>query len=380
MPPKKHAVLSASSSHRWLNCNPSARLELEFEDRTSVAAAEGTAAHAWCEFKLQQALGFPAGEPPISEYDSPEMDAHTDAYVEFVLEALEEAKQNCPDPQLLIEQKLDFSCYVPDGFGTGDCIIVADRNLHIIDMKYGQGVLVEAEENPQMMLYALGALRIYDFLYDIQTVSMTIFQPRRENVSTWTIPVVDLKEWANTTLKEKAELAYKGEGEFTPGPHCQFCKAAVRCRARAEANLRLAQYEFTRPPLLTDEEIEDILAQIPDLEKWCSEIAAYAQDAAVNHGKHWTGFKLVESRTTRRYINENAVIAAVTEAGYDPFEKKVLGLTAMQKALGKAKFEALLGHLIEKPQGKPTLVPVTDKRPAITTTGARHDFNEFMEE
>jgi len=380
MPPKRHAVLSASASHRWLSCNPSARLEQEFEDRTSSAAAEGTAAHAWCEFKLQKALGLPSEDPPKSEYDSPEMDAHTDAYVEFVLEALEEAKQTCADPQILIEQRLDLTSYIPEAFGTGDCIIVADSNIHIIDMKYGQGVLVDAKENSQMMLYALGALRLYDFLYDIQTVSMTIFQPRRENVSTWTIPVADLLEWANTTLKENAERAFKGEGEFVSGPHCQFCKAAVRCRARAEANLRLAQYEFSRPSLLTDEEIEDILGQIPDLEKWCSEIAAYAQDAAVNHGKHWNGFKLVESRTTRRYTNENAVIAAVTEAGYDPFEKKILGLTAMQKALGKTKCDTLLGHLIEKPKGKPTLVPVTDKRPAITTTGARHDFIEFMEE
>lgn len=379
MPPKRHAVLSASASHRWLSCNPSARLEQEFEDRTSSAAAEGTAAHAWCEYKLQKALGLPAGEPPTSEYDSPEMDAHTDAYVEFVLEALEEAKQTCADPQLLIEQRLDLTSYIPEAFGTGDCIIVADSNIHIIDMKYGMQI-VEAENNPQLRLYALGSLKLYDFLYDIQSVSMTIFQPRRENVSTWTISVAELMEWANTTLKENAERAFKGEGEFVAGPHCQFCKAAVRCRARAETNLRLAQYEFARPPLLTDEEIEDILAQIPDLEKWCSEIAAYAQDAAVNHGKHWNGFKLVESRTTRRYINENAVIAAVTEAGYDPFEKKVLGLTAMQKVLGKTKFDTLLGHLIEKPKGKPTLVPVTDKRPAITTTGARHDFNEFMEE
>ena len=380
MPPKRHAVLSASASHRWLSCNPSARLEQEFEDRTSSAAAEGTAAHAWCEYKLQKALGLPIEEPPKSEYDSPEMDAHTDAYVAFVLEVLEEANQTCADPQILIEQRLDLTSYIPEAFGTGDCIIVADSNIHIIDMKYGQGVLVEAEDNSQMMLYALGALRLYDFLYDIQTVSMTIFQPRRENVSTWTIPVAELLEWASTTLKENADRAFKGEGEFVAGPHCQFCKAAVRCRARAEANLRLAQYEFARPPLLTDEEIEDILGQIPDLEKWCNEIAAYAQDAAVNHGKHWNGFKLVESRTTRRYTNENAVIAAVTEAGYDPFEKKILGLTAMQKALGKTKFDTLLGHLIEKPKGKPTLVPVTDKRPAITTTGARHDFNEFMEE
>lgn len=184
MPPNRHAVLSASSSHRWLHCNPSARLEQEFEDRETEAAAEGTAAHALAEHKLRKALKM-RSRKPVSKYDSDEMDAYTDGYVEFVLEALEEARQDCPDPKVFIEQRLDFSCYVPDGFGTGDCLIVVDKLLHIIDLKYGQGVLVDATENPQMMLYALGALRIFDYLYDIESVSMTIYQPRRENVSTW---------------------------------------------------------------------------------------------------------------------------------------------------------------------------------------------------
>lgn len=172
MPPNRHAVLSASSSHRWLHCNPSARLELEFEDRETEAAAEGTAAHALAEHKLRKALKMRSTRP-VSKYDSDEMEMYTDGYLEFVLEAIEEARQDCPDPKVLIEQRLDFSCYVPDGFGTGDCLIVADKLLHIIDLKYGQGVLVNAEENPQMMLYALGALRIFDCLYDIETVSMT---------------------------------------------------------------------------------------------------------------------------------------------------------------------------------------------------------------
>ena len=195
MPPNNHAILSASSSHRWLNCNPSARLEQEFADRESEAAAEGTAAHALAEHKLRKALKM-RSKKPISRFDCDEMDAHTDAYVQFVLEALSEAKQNCSDPTVLIEQKLDFSCYVPDGFGTGDCIIVADKLLHIINFKYGQGVLVNAEESPQMMLYSLGALRLFDSLYDIKMVSMSIFQPRRENVSTWSISVKELSEWA----------------------------------------------------------------------------------------------------------------------------------------------------------------------------------------
>lgn len=377
MPPSKHAVLSASSSHRWLHCNPSARLEQEFEDRETEAAAEGTAAHALAEHKLRKARKM-RSRKPVSKYDSDEMDAYTDGYVEFVLEALEEARPLCSDPKVLIEQRLDFSCYVPDGFGTGDCLIVADKLLHIIDLKYGQGVLVDATENPQMMLYALGALRIFDCLYDIESVSMTIYQPRRENVSTWTIPVTELNDWAERTLKPKAELAYKGEGEYCPGAWCQFCKAAVKCRARADAKLQLAKYEFAQPPLLSDAEIGDILAKLDDLTKWANELMAYAQDAAVNHEKEWPGYKLVESRTNRKYTDEDAVIEAAHAAGYtDIFKKSLISITEMEKLMGKKTFAEVLGGLVVKPVGRPTLVPASDRRPAITTTGAKQDFSDY---
>ena len=379
MPPEKHAKLSASSAHRWMNCNPSANLEREFADRTSEAAAEGSAAHALCEHKLRKALKMRSTRP-VSKYDTDEMEMYTDSYVEFVLEQIDVAKQHCADPFVLIEQRLDFSCYVPDGFGTGDCLIVADKLLHIIDFKYGLGVLVNAEENPQMMLYALGALQLFDALYDIDTISMSIFQPRRENVSTWTITVAELEEWAEKTLRPKAELAFKGEGEFNPGPWCTFCKAAVKCRARAEEKLALARYEFAKPPLLTDEEIEDILSRLDDLTKWANEIAAYAQDAAINHGKQWTGFKLVEGRSIRKYSDESAVVAAATAAGYrDIFKKSLIPITEMEKLMGKKTFTEVLGGLVIKPQGKPTLVPASDKRPAIHT-GANHDFSEITEE
>ena len=379
MPPEKHAKRSASSAHRWMNCKPSANLEREFADKSSEDAAEGSAAHALCEHKLRKALKQRSTRP-TSKYDSDEMEMYTDSYLEFVLEQIEIAKQHCADPFVLIEQRLDFSCYVPDGFGTGDCLIVADKLLHIIDFKYGLGVLVDAEDNPQMMLYALGALRLFDALYDIDTVSMTIFQPRRENVSTWTISVSELEEWAEKTLRPKAELAFKGEGEFNPGPWCTFCKAAVKCRARAEEKLALAQYEFAKPPLLTDEEIEDILSRLDDLTKWANEIAAYAQDAAINHGKQWNGYKLVEGRSNRKYTDESAVIAAATAAGYrDIFKKSLIPITEMEKLMGKKTFAEVLGGLVIKPQGKPTLVPASDKRPAIHT-GAKHDFTEFMEE
>lgn len=379
MPPAKHAVLSASSSHRWLNCSPSARLEQEFEDQETEAAAEGTAAHALCEHKLRRALKLQSRRKPISKYDSDEMDMHTDGYVQFVLETLAEVRRHCADPLINIEQRLDFSCYVPDGFGTGDCIIIGDKIMHVIDFKYGQGVLVEAEHNPQMMLYALGALRLFDSLYDIEEVAMTIYQPRRENISTWTIPVAELKAWAEHELVPKARLAYEGKGDYRTGPWCTFCKAAVKCRARAEEKLRLAQYEFAKPPLLTDSEIEDILGELSDLTAWANEIMAYAQDAAFNHGKQWRGWKVVEGRSTRKYSNEQAVIEAANAAGYhDIFRKSLLPLTEMERLMGKKDFQAVLGGLIVKPAGKPTLVPISDKRPAITK--ANIDFKEIQED
>ena len=375
-----HAVLSASGSHRWLNCTPSARLELEFENTGSEAAREGTAAHALCEHKLKRALHM-RSRRPVSDYDSDEMEECTDAYVDFVMEQYEAAKQICEDPVILIEQRLDFSCYVPDGFGTGDCLIISDDRLHIIDFKYGMGVLVEAEDNPQMKLYALGALTVYDALYDIREVSMTIFQPRRENVSTWTIPVEDLKAWAENDLKPRAKMAYDGEGKYLPGEWCTFCRAAVRCRARADEKLKLAQNEFRMPPLLTDAEIEDILAVLPDLTKWANEITAYALDAALNHSKEWNGFKVVEGRSVRKYRDEAAVAEAAKEAGYkDIYRQSLIPLTEMQRLMGKDKFEEILGGLITKAPGRPTLVPKSDKRPAMNVSNAINDFIEIKED
>ena len=376
----EHAVLSASGSHRWLNCTPSARLELEFENTGSEAAREGTAAHALCEHKLKRALHM-RSRRPASDYDSDEMEECTDAYVDFVMEQYETAKQVCEDPVILIEQRLDFSCYVPDGFGTGDCLIISDDRLHIIDFKYGMGVLVKAEDNPQMKLYALGALAVYDALYDIREVSMTIFQPRRENVSTWPIPVEDLKAWAENELKPRAKMAYDGEGEYLPGEWCTFCRAAVRCRARAEEKLKLAQTEFRMPPLLTDAEIEDILAVLPDLTKWANEITAYALDTALNHGKEWNGFKVVQGRSVRKYRDEAAVAEAAKEAGYkDIYRQSLIPLTEMQRLMGKDRFEEILGGLITKAPGRPILVPKSDRRPAMNVSNAINEFYEIKED
>ena len=375
-----HAILSASSSHRWLHCLPSARLELEFDNTSGAAADEGSAAHALSEHKLKKALHI-RSKRPISDYDSDEMEECTDAYVDFVMEQVELARKSCNDPIILIEKRLDFSCYVPDGFGTGDCLIISDDRLHIVDFKYGMGVLVDAVDNPQMKLYALGALEIYDSLYDINEVSMTIFQPRRENVSTWTVQVEDLKSWAEEELRPKAVKAYNGEGEYIPGDWCTFCKAAVRCRARAEEKLKLAQTEFKMPPLLTDNEIEEILFILPDLTKWANEITAYATDASVNHGKEWNGFKVVEGRSVRKYKDENAIAEKAVASGFkDIYRKSLIPMTEMQKLMGKVKFEEILGDLIYKPPGKPTLVPNSDKRPAMNVADAKNEFNEIMED
>lgn len=380
MPPNTHAILSPSSANRWLNCTRSARLELEFADAESAAAAEGTAAHALAEHKLKKALKR-RSKRPVSDFDSDEMEEHTDAYRDYCIEQLTQERQSCPDAQIHIETRLDLTGYVPGSFGTCDCLIVSDERLHIIDFKYGQGVVVEAEENPQMKLYALGALDIYDGLYDFGEVAMTIFQPRRENVSTWTEPVADLRLWAEEELKPKARLADEGAGDFCSGDWCLFCKAAVKCRARAAAKLELAKREFSLPPLLTDDEIEDILSLLPDLTKWANDIMAYATDAALNHGKQWKSHKVVAGRSNRKYKDEDSVIEAAKAAGYtDIFKTSLITLTEMERLMGKAKFQEVLGGLVIKPPGRPTLVPITDKRPAITGNDAKSDFNEIKED
>jgi hypothetical protein len=364
-----------------MNCSPSARLCESYEDKGSGYAVEGTEAHRLGEYKLRCALGEDmSAVADIREhldYYTDEMEEYADGYAAFILEMVETARQACTDTQVLIEQRLDFSKYVEEGFGTGDCVVIADGTLHVIDYKHGQGVLVEAEENPQMKLYALGALEIFDGIYDIDTVSMTIYQPRRGNVSTCTVFKESLYQWAAEILKPAADLAYAGGGEYNCGEWCRFCKAKHDCRKRAEENMALAGYDFKRPPLLEDDEIESILGKVDALLSWASDIKDYCLQAALG-GKRWQGWKLVEGRSNRKYVDEEAVANTVSAAGFDPYEHKVMGITAMEKTLGKAKFSELLGGLVEKPQGKPTLVPKSDKRPAINTAAddfAKHDEN-----
>ena len=374
MPPKGHAILSASSSERWLHCPPSARLCETYEDKGSDYAAEGTDAHSLCEYKLRKALGMAVKDPTehLTWYNA-EMEDCANGYASFILEQVEAAKETCSDPVVLIEQRVDFSRWVEQGFGTSDAIIISDGTLRVIDYKHGLGVLVEADNNPQMMCYALGALELFDAIYDIDSVAMTVYQPRRQNVSTFEMSKDDLYRWAEEVLKPTAELAFAGDGNFLCGEWCGFCKAKHECRARAEANLLLAQYDFKLPPLLEDSEIEVILSRADQLVSWVNDIKEYALQQAIS-GKDWTGFKLVEGRSNRRYTDEGAVTQAVTNAGFDPYERKLLGITAMQKLLGKSRFEELLSAYIEKPQGKPTLVPESDKRPVMNN--AKTDFME----
>ena len=369
-----HALLSASSSHRWLSCPPSAKLCAAEANKSSPYAQQGTDAHILCEYKILKTLGHNKTDPTDSlDYFDSEMDDCTDQYASFVMEQLQEAKKLCKDPMILVEQRLDFSQWVPEGFGTGDCLIVSDKVLQIIDFKYGLGILVNAENNSQMMCYALGALDLYDGIYDIEEIRMTIFQPRRNNISTCTMKKEELLSWAENTLKPTAELAIKGEGEFKAGDHCQFCAVKATCRKRAEYNLELARYDFQMPNHLEQAEIAAILPRIDDLVSWAGDVKEYALQSALS-GTEYPGFKVVEGKSSRKYTDDAAVASTVENAGYDPYEKKLLGITAMTSLLGKKRFEELLSGLVAKPPGKPTLVPDTDKRPAIHT--AKDDFKE----
>lgn len=375
----KHAYLSASASHRWLACPPSAKLCANILDQASECAQQGTDCHELCAYLVEKALGRDVIDPTenLTYYDA-EMQNCAEEYRNYVLEQIEASKEFCKDPQVMIEQRLDFSRWVENGFGTGDCVIVADEILQIIDYKHGLGILVSAGDNEhggnsQMMCYALGALEAFGDIYDINQIKMTIFQPRRDNISTYTISKEDLLKWADEVLAPTAQLAYVGKGEFNAGDHCTFCKVKATCRKRAEYNLELAKYDFEMPATLDDTEIAAILEKVDEMISWGNDIKDYALQQAQS-GVHFEGWKIVEGRSNRKYTDENAIADTVKDAGFDPYEKKLLGITAMSTLLGKKKFEELLGGLIYKPPGKPTLVPESDKRPAMNT--AKDDFKE----
>ncbi|MCG7329931.1 DUF2800 domain-containing protein [Streptococcus cristatus] len=369
-----HALLSASSASRWIACPPSVRLTEGLEDQISSFAQEGTDAHELCAYLVDEILGRKARDPTAElTYYSEEMQECAEDYRNFVMEQVEKAKTYSRDPTVLIEQRLDFSKWVPEGFGTGDCVIVADGLLQVIDYKHGLGVLVSADHNAQMMCYSLGALDMFEELYEIETVTMTIFQPRRGNISTFEMTKDELLVWAEKELAPKAQLAYKGQGEMQSGKHCQFCKLKAVCRKRAEDNLALAKMEFADPSTLDAQDIAEILPKIDQLTSWANDVKAYAFEEATS-GRTIPGYKLVEGRSTRKFTDESKVAQAVLDIGLDPYEKKLLTITAMTKLLGKKQFNDLLGGLIFKPSGKPQLVPIDDSRQEMNL--ATNDFKE----
>ena len=373
----KHAFLSASSSHRWLACPPSALLCAKEADQSSAYAKQGSDAHELCEYLLLKALGHDPPDPTENlDYYDAEMLSCAEGYRDFVMEQVEEARKLSADTLICVEQRLDYSRWVENGFGTGDCVIVADDLLHVIDYKYGLGVLVSASGedgtgNSQLKCYALGALDTFGDLYDIRRIKLSIYQPRRENVDTFEMKVEDLLRWADDILSPIAKLAFTGDGEFCAGDHCVFCKVKATCRARADYNMELAKYEFEKPAMLNDEEIASILPMIDSLVSWATDIKEFALQQALS-GTVYEGYKVVEGRSNRKYSDETAVARIVQEAGYYPFEKKLLGVTAMQRQLGKKRFQELLGGFLYKPPGKPVLVPTSDSRPEMNT--AANDF------
>jgi len=363
---RQHALLSASAAHRWIACPPSARIGEHKEDKSTRYADEGTEAHILGEFKVKQALGLAdASQSPVPsmKYFNSEMDDYTTDYAVFVLELMEKAYQISKDPILIQEQRLDYSKYAPEGFGTCDVVIVADKTLYVADFKYGAGVLVDAENNPQLMLYALAALDTYDGIYDIEEVCMAIYQPRREHTSFCNKTADELRQWAEEVVIPAATLAYAGEGEFNVGDHCQFCRAKAECRARAEHNMALTKEAFKLPPLLDDDEIPTILSQLDELVNWANSVKEYAFQEALK-GKKWDGYKIVAGRAgNRKFTDDKAVAKAATAAGYtNIYRQSLITLTAMERMMGKAEFRKVLGDLITKPPGKPALVPNSDKR------------------
>lgn len=377
---KKHALLGASSSARWLVCTPSARLEAMFPDEQSPYAAEGTVAHDLAEAILRHKLEGKKA-PKLDDY-STEMIEAVNRYVDICEEKVNEARARSSDAEAMIEARLDFSRWVPEGFGTGDMVIVADGILEVIDLKYGKGVPVSAVENTQMRLYALGAYDVNEYLYDIKTVRMTIVQPRLDSVSTDEMPIADLLDWGEE-IKPIAQRAWEGEGECTPCDYCNFCKARHTCRALADTCLDTFYKNGGKlNQLLTDREVSDILAMKDLITKWIKGVYDFAYEKALSGEKQWPGYKLVEGTSRRTITDPDAAAKTLLDNGYkeeDIFKPRELeGITNLQKVLGKNGVAEYLDAYIEKPEGKPTLVPESDKRPAINTVETM--MNEFEDE
>lgn len=377
---RAHAVLSASGSSRWLVCTKSASMERGIQDRTSTFAEEGTFAHELSELYFAQmyqgmtkrTFNSKLKKMKENEYYSDELLGYVEEYVDLVAERINGAKARDENADLMFEERLDLSDYVPGSFGTGDVVFYADGVVEIIDLKFGKGIEVSAENNSQLRLYGLGALSIFDMIEDVREVSMTIIQPRLDNISTEVLSADELRKWGTEYVKPRAEMAWNGEGEFVPGEHCRFCKIKATCKARADKQLNMPN-KLKDPNLLTPAEIADILFQADELKKWAGDVQDFALEKAQN-GTEFDGWKVVEGRSTRKYADEDKAFDMLKGA-YKPevlLETKLLSISKLEKVIGKKTLTDKLGELIIKPPGKPTLVPESDKRPAM---GAESDFD-----
>ena len=374
---KAHAVLSASSSHKWLVCTPSARLEEQFPNKTSDYMEEGTLAHEIAEFKVKNyfsAIPKATYTRRLNKFKkekffTQEMLGHTDTYLEFIKE---EALQTTTKPFVAVEQKVDFSKYVPEGFGTADCILISKDTLQIIDFKYGKGVKVEAEDNPQMKLYALGALEQFGIFYNIKYIKMSIVQPRIDNISSYEIPVEPLLEWGEKTVKTQAQKAFMGLGDYVQGEHCRFCKAKGSCEFRAKENIKVVEEIKKSPGLLTNAQISEMLTKTEGVEQWIKDLKANALEKILK-GEDIPDWKAVEGKSNRKIVDIDKAFEILEANGYDQailYERKPITLTQLEKVVGKKKLTETIGDYIEKPKGAPTLAKEKDKREAYRVSAA----------
>lgn len=388
---RSHALLSASGAGRWLNCTPSAKLEDEYGDKKdTIFTREGTLAHELSELYIKRDTLHSVSESDFDVrleeimandlFDEEMLDV-VPMYTDYCAAQLAEAKTVNQLAVMEIEQRLDLTDFVPESFGTADCVIINDNLMEVIDLKYGKGVPVHADWNKQLMLYGLGALQKYDTMYDITEVRLTIVQPRLDNISSWQISVNELRQWAEEELKPKAQLAFSGGGELSAGDWCRFCAVRNQCRKLYEQQVEIAKYEFAEPPLLSDDEIADVVLRVPKLVEWANSVAEYAQKKAVEENKQWPGLKLVEGISRRKWVDEDQAADAISSrcpelSSDEIFAMKLKPITSIEKAVGKKRFEEILADMVVKPQGKPTLVPISDKRPAMGFSQAQMDFAE----
>ena len=363
-----HAKLSASGSDRWMNCTPSIAFEAQFPESPNTSHSErGSFGHCLFENELSFYLGQQVKDLPenLLRYDSPELREQVKIAVQFSIELIEKVRAETEYTTIAVEQRVDFSKWVPEGFGTADLLIIADGTAFVVDLKLGQGIRVVAQDNSQLRLYSVGVLNTFGSLFEIDQIEMIIVQPPLNNISRETLTTKELLTWVETEVEPKAKLAWSGEGEFKPGEHCRWCRGKAQCPSRNESNLALVRHDFAEPASMDDRDIAEVLAKAQQLHTWVRDLEDFAYTQAMA-GRKWPGFKLVEARGSRKFTDVTSAAQTLIDAGVstdDIFERSLRSLTGLESKLGKNKFAQLLGDLVAKTPGKPTLVPATDQRP-----------------